>query len=307
MKIRQTELADRDVLMFHLQELFGYSDSYLKAFFDHQVDLTKSYVVEDGGQIIGGILVNLLNMVMHQKVVKVAMCHHLFTTDKQSPDQISQTLINYLTLDLKNRVLFTCLYTKQASIFEPFGFLPVFQKKVYELKRSHIVPMDSAGVRLRVDYDKLVDLSHYFTQYFNGYFVYDQHYFQQMNHVLTSLKGNYITLLNQQENAYLASCRLRIMDQHQVVVDEVFYKDQQSLRRILSFVLAKYPKIKLTSSIIEDFEQTLGARHVENEISMLVLLNQPKLFSKLYNVDVKRADSAIKAFSKPLFNTVFYG
>ena len=125
-----------------------------------------------------------------------------------------------------------------------------------------------------------------------------------MMKLVAAENGQYVSLYNH-ENDLTAHLRMVVHDQD-VIVDELLYKDTASLIKILSYVMSKYPRLEVHVSMVEDLEKLLGAIHLRDEVSMMVKLNDENCFERLFNVKVKRADSAMKAFSKPLFNTDFY-
>lgn len=306
MNIRNVEALDIPYLFSHLQSIFGYSAAFSQMFVEHRLNPKHSYVIIQDKKPIAAIFGNEHEVVMHQRILKVICFHHLYTIEKNNPDQITQTLFNYVLKDYENRYLFTYVQSRLEDIYAPFGFTGAYGLKSYELRRSNIEQMDSVGIRLRIEPEKLIGLYEKFTKYFNGYFIHNEKTFENMVHVLNGYQGNYIALQSDDGKSYKASCRLRFLKDKKIVVDELIYLDQKSLKKILSFILAKYPKITIISSKIESFDQILGAKPLDQFNQWLVKLNQPELFSKLFNVDVKRADSALNAFSKPLFNSEFY-
>lgn len=306
MNIRLSQPQDLSVLRQHFYSCFQVNETYVDAFFKYQFNPKLCYVLADDQLVLGAVYISEREMVLHQKLVKVAVLHHLYVVAVDNQTGLMQVLLNQVLRDIENRYLLTMVASGQESLFEPFGFVNIYQRQLYQLKRSMIAPMDSSRIRLRIEPEMLNDLYRYFTQYFTGYFVHNENDVVAKSALLNAYKGNYIALLDYDEESYSASCHITMDSYANVFVDEILYRDQDSLMRILSFVLAKYPRITISSTVMENYEKSLGATRLQKVNTWMVRLNQPQLFSSLYKIEVNRVDSAMKAFSKPLFNSDFY-
>ncbi len=305
MLIRVANASDTETLYHQWKEVFKFDDyGSIDAYFEYVFKPKNCYVLIIDNQIVSSLMVHPKQMVLHQKIVDVAFIVGVYTIEEYRHQGHMKTLMNYVLKDLEYNYLLTVTQAYSPELYAQFGFEPVFQQRVYQVKRSMIKPMDSVGIRISQELKDNVQLYQYFTKFFNGYFVRDEAYYETMMKVVAAENGQYVSLYNQQQEM-VAHLRMVVHDQ-EVIVDEVLYKDTASMIKILSYVMSKYPRLEVHVSMVENLEKLMGAIHLRNEASMLVKLNDSQLFDRLFKVKVKSADSAMKAFSKPLFNTDFY-
>lgn len=305
MKIRLARPSDNLTLYNHWKDVFNFDDyGSIDAYFEHVYKPENCYVLLIDDEIACSLMVHPHKMVLHQKVVEVAFIVGVYTIEKYRHQGHMKTLLNYVLKDLEYNYLLTLIQAYHPDLYTQFGFENVYQQRVYQVKRSMIKPMDSVGIKISQNLADNVELYQFYTKYFNGYFVRDEEYYHRMMKLVAAENGQYVSLYNH-ENDLTAHLRMVVHDQD-VIVDELLYKDTASLIKILSYVMSKYPRLEVHVSMVEDLEKLLGAIHLRDEVSMMVKLNDENCFERLFNVKVKRADSAMKAFSKPLFNTDFY-
>ncbi|NLW28637.1 MAG: hypothetical protein GXY98_01855, partial [Erysipelothrix sp.] len=91
-----------------------------------------------------------------------------------------------------------------------------------------------------------------------------------------------------------------------VIVDEVVYKDTHSLVKLLSFILTQDPKIEVRMTAVDNLSKIIEKAFPIREKNLMVKLNDYNLFERLFHVKVSTASSAMKVFSRPLFNGESY-
>lgn len=305
MKIRVARPSDNKTLYTQWKDVFNFDDyGSIDAYFEYVYDPKNCYVLLEDNQIISSLMVHPHQMVLHQKIIDVAFIVGVYTIESHRHQGHMKTLLNYVLKDLEYNYLITLIQAYHPKLYTQYGFEEVYQQQVYQVRRSLIKPMDSVGIKISQNLEDNVELYQFFTKYFNGYFVRDEKYYELMMKLVAAENGQYVSLYNQ-ENDMVAHLRMVVHDQD-VIVDEVLYKDTGSLIKILSYVMSKYPRLEVHVSMVENLEKLIGAKKLRDEVSLMVKLNDPQLFERLFNVKVKKADSAMKAFGKPLFNSDFY-
>lgn len=302
--IRLAKSSDMKELYFHWKEVFEFDDhGSIDGYFQHVFKPENCYVYLRDNQIIGSLMVHPKEMVLHGKIINVAYIVGVYTLPDYRHQGVMKDLMNHVVKELEYRYVLTVTQAYNPNLYKQFGFEEVYQQQKYLVKRSMIKPMDSDGIRLSVEPHEVVELYQYFTQYFTGYFVRKEADVIRNSKLVLAENGQSVGLYRQ--NELVAHLRYVVNDTT-IVVDEVLYKDTSALIKILNYVLSKYPKILVSVSMVENLEKLMGAELLEISTSLLVKLNDSTLFEHLYNVKVTKASSAIKAFSKPLFNTDFY-
>ena len=303
MKIRVGHPEDKSIIHSHWKDVFEFDDfGSIDAYFEHVYKPENSYVLIIDNHIVSSLMVHPHELVLHQKVVEVAFIVGVYTIEDYRHQGHMKTLLNYVLKDLEKNYLLTLIQAYHPALYTQFGFEEVYKQKVYQVRRSMIKPMDSTGIKVSQNPKDNLDLYNYYTKYFNGYFVRDEAYYTQMMKLLAAENGQYVSLYNEDLVAHLRF----VVHNQDVIVDEILYKDTNALIKILNYVLTKYPRLQVHVTMVEQLDQLFGAKLLHEEVSLMVKLNDSQLFERLFNVSVKKADSALKAFSKPLFNSDFY-
>ena len=166
-----------------------------------------------------------------------------------------------------------------------------------------IHPMDSHGVKLRLDPKDLLETYLYYSQYFTGYFTRDEAYYLEMMDCVKAENGEFIGVYSDQD---LRAYTRLVRHEQKVIVDEVVYKDTQSLVKLLSFILTQDPKIEVRMTVVDNLTKIIDKAYPNREKSLMVKLNDHNLFERLFHVKVRSASSAMKVFNRPLFNGESY-
>lgn len=264
MLIRVAKPSDTETLYLQWKDVFKFDDyGSIDAYFEFVFKPENCYVLIIDNQIVSSLMVHPKQMVLHQKVIDVAFIVGVYTIEEYRHQGHMKTLMNYVLKDLEYNYVLTLTQAYSPEVYAQFGFEPVYQQRVYQVKRSMIKPMDSVGIKISQELKDNVELYQYFTKFFNGYFVRDESYYEKMMKIVAAENGQYVSLYNQQQEM-VAHLRMVVHDQD-VIVDEVLYKDTASMIKILSYVMSKYPRLEVHVSMVENLEKLMGAIHLRNE------------------------------------------
>lgn len=280
---------------------FGSIDFYFEQVYNPE----NSWVLlDEQEELVSCCQLHPHQMVLHDKIIETTLIVGLFTVSHRQNQGHMKYLLNEIITRQENVEMLTLIQTYDSTMYRSFGFEPVYEQLVYSIDRSMIEVMDSMGVRLNVANKDLLQLYQFYTQYFNGYFVREEEYYVSMKQSLRAEDGRYIGVYDNDTNLR-ASIRM-IARGNKAVIDELVYKDTISILKLLSFVLSQYPKVEVVTTLVEDLQKIIPMATLRRRVSTHVRLNQPHVFERLYKVKVRTADSAMKAFRKPLFNSDYY-
>ena len=120
-------------------------------------------------------------------------------------------------------------------------------------------------MRLNIANADLLELYQYYTKYFNGYFVRNEAYYEQMKQHLRAIDGRYIGVYDAQ-GELRASVRMSSKSQ-EAMIDEIVYKDTASILKLLSFVLSQYSSLQLHMSLVEDIKKIVPEALVSKQVA----------------------------------------
>lgn len=303
MKVMKASEAHRSIIYEHWKQYFMQDPRNIDSYFEHFYNGEQSYVLLDEQQAIASCQVAPHQMVLHGKTIDTSILHSFYTIEERRYQGYLEYLLNRVLMERENLELITLVHQRDFDLNQ-FRFEPVFFHQVCNIKRNMIPITDSSGVRLNIANADLLELYQYYTKYFNGYFVRNEAYYEQMKQHLRAIDGRYIGVYDAQ-GELRASVRMSSKSQ-EAMIDEIVYKDTASILKLLSFVLSQYSSLQLHMSLVEDIKKIVPEALVSKQVHLYARLNHSSLFERLYNVKVRTSDSAINAFQKPLFNSDSY-
>lgn len=302
MKVTRASDVHKDIIRQHWHQIFTKEQvGDIDYYFDELYDAQNCIVLVENNQVLASCQIHPYQMMCHDRIIETSLLHGFYTIEERRHEGLMKHLIHRVLMEREYLELLTLVAGDVEMDMTPFNFEPVFYQQVYTIRRSMIPIMDSTGVRLNIADSELLELYQYYTKYFNGYFIRNESYYEQMKQTLRHNDGRYVGVYDTQGDLR-ASIRLKVKNQ-EAQVDELIYKDTASILKLLSFVLSQFQTIVLHVSLAEDIQKIVPEALVIKEISLYARLNQPSLFERLYKVKVKTSDSALNAFQRPLFNS----
>ncbi len=301
LQFRQIKPDEVSLLKEYWLHFFSQPDPLaIDYYFQYEFRCDKTYVLILDGELIGSATLEPYEMELHGKVLQTSLIVGVFVVEKFQGQGYMTFMMNYLTKFLESREMVTCIQEEVEGLYNRYGFEDVFPQNVWEIKRYMIPPMSSEGIRYVLDPVDCLELYEYFTRYFTGYFKRDVRYYENLRQEVHVTKKQMISFYEHQQ---LMATGLVIFDQEIGYVTELLYRDSKSLLTVLNYFLSMVPTLKVHTSKIEDLSKIIEEATAESSNWMKVRLNDKDAFNRLYKVDIKRAQSAMTAFGKPVFNS----
>ena len=269
-------------------------------YFQHEFSCDKTYVLMLEDQIIGSATLEPYEMVLHGKVLKTTLIVGVFVIEPFQKQGYMTFMMNYLTKFLETQEIVTCIQEEIPGLYNRYGFEDCYPQNIWEVKRYMIPPMSSQGIRYVLNPADCVELYEYFTRYFTGYFKRDIPYYERLRQEVHTTKKQMISYY---QNNQLMATGLAFFDKEVGYVTELLYRDAHSMLTILNYFLSMVPTLQVHTSKVEDLSKVIEEASAQSSNWMKVKLNNREAFNRLYKVDIRRAQSAMTAFGKPVFNS----
>ena len=136
-----------------------------------------------------------------------------------------------------------------------------------------------------------------FSAIFDCYYDRDLNYYSDLIRRVTCCDEQIATYY---EGDQLQAYCIYVDKKDEVLISEIIYLDSLSLMKLLKYVLDHYLYVCVEVSESERLERVFKQSIPRTHAHTMVRLNQPKLYNKLFNVDVKNTKQFISSLKKPI-------
>lgn len=196
--------------------------------------------------------------------------------------------------------LMTLVYTNFPKLFESRSFQSISKTKYYWIAGNKCIKGNDKHIRF---YNKSIDLYPLykeFMSYFDGSIVLTK---QQFDHKLQYEIANKksVAIMYNDDNEIRGFAIYKVLDSH-VKIDMIVYLDAMAIYDLLKYLAIRNEAISFVASQDERFEKLFPFDFPRNQGTVLVRLNNYKLFSKWLGKDVRNSKQAYQEIEKPIWN-----
>lgn len=275
------------------------SKAYLSFYFKHLFDEGKCLYLPQDDKIISSLQV-------HEHVMKFCgrklQCSYILGV-ATLPDYRRRGHMRHLmdsVLDeLSHNHLITLIEGFNPKLYEPFGFMSVYQGKTYTINTHYFDKVNTAGVSHHVNATELAQLYQNYSRHFDCAYVRDVHYFDLFLKRSVLDHGNICVYRNKNHDV----CGYAVYTENsvEVKVSEIVYLDSIALMKMLRYISKGYPDVTVTVSQSEKLERLFPLTIPKKDAVTMARINNYELFNKLYNQKAKTSNDAFALCKKPIF------
>jgi predicted acetyltransferase len=207
-------------------------------------------------------------------------------------------LMNTVLDACEHAELITLIQAYDLQLYLPFGFQVLYERSFYTLDRDDVQRTNNVGCV----YDPpALDLLKCYSAYisrFNGFYARDLDYFVSYKKEIAAEGGKVIGYYGQ-DHQIQAYCTM-LLDRQKADVEEIIYLDSLSLIKMINAALQERNTITINVSKAENLSLLFPRAPREDRGSTLVRLNNPELYSRLFNTKVETVQEAFALSEKPL-------
>lgn len=271
----------------------GYTDFYFKSIYRNEDTFVKK--VQD--EVVGCCSKHTHTLMLHGRLLRCSMILGMAVKPQWRKHGIMHELMATLLDEIDHQELVSMIQAYQPSLYEPFGFETVYQRRTWTIRRQELKRIKPEITTTLFPKDCL-KLYGQFVSRFNGYIVRDLDYFETMMKEIEAESGKMIAFYNGREMEGYATLYL---ENNQLVIKECLYLTSTALLHMVNYALSLKPQVLLETSAAENLTRVFPYSAYEDSGYTMVRLNNPELFNRLYNCQVKTAKEAMLMGGKPLY------
>lgn len=271
-----------------------YVDYYYKNIYNPEHSLV---MIEDSR------LTSVLTRIPHElmfngRVLRASMISGIATHPGYRNRGYMTTMMNQCLDEVNHSELLTLIQTEKPQLYEPFGFEMLYGKHITTLTRDELSRLTNEGCLMDPSEEEMLKLYAKYTHHFNGYYIRDLSYFTAMKGEVAALGGKIFAYYEEGE---IQGYAVMTPQGKEIVVEECLYLNVRALYKLLNLALQQRPVAHVYTSDAEDLSIFFPNATIMHVSYTMVRLNNPELFNRLYQTDIKNVKELLDISNKPLF------
>lgn len=296
--IRFGKERDKEILkQLCIQSQSAKQEKFLEYYFDHNYKSANVLVSELDGKLVSQLHVNEHILSLHNKKMLVSYLSGISTHYDYRERGIMRDLLDLAIEDVSLNHLFTFVEAYHPKLFEKYGFELLNSRKRYVVYKEDLFKVNTLGVSNQFEVHELVSIYKQFSKIFDCYYERNESYYTNKIHELRYCGAQICTY---HENGVSKGYCVYYEKDSEVIVSEILYLDALSLMKMLRYVVGYHSSVVVEVSENERLEKIFKQSIPRTYSHLLVRLNQPKLYSKLFNENVKNTKQFIQSLKKPI-------
>lgn len=271
---------------------------FMDYFFRNVFRPEYAYADVENGRVAGSVMRIPHAVIFNGRVLQESMISRACTL----PDFRNQGIMH----DLMETVIDACSHTELITLMpadqnkngSQWGFEPVAWRTDYLLTREDVKRITNFGCAFEPSPLDMLRVYSAYIRRFNGFYARDLEYFVRYKKEINA-RGGKIVAYYDARNVIQGYAAILIRGR-EAVVEECVYLNSIALNKVLNAALQERSSVHLHTSKAENLSSLFPNAAHEDYPSTLARLNDPELFSRLFNADVKTVQDAFALSRKPL-------
>lgn len=214
-------------------------------------------------------------------------------------DKILNTVID----NLEHSELVSLVNTKNVDLFLKYGFRVLYRRNEYELTRDDVQRITNDGCIYDPSAIDMLKLYSSFMRRFNGYRIKTLEDFEKLRQGLNEQGGRIVAYY---ENNEIKGYAVMKVENKVIHIGECIYSDTLSLFKLLNVALQQRHTVYLNVSSAEKLDKLFPNAKYKVKDFMMMRLNNPELFNRLFNCSLVSVEEILLLSSKPLYISDLY-
>ncbi len=272
------------------------SDSQ-ELYFQHQFNYHNVLVNEVNGQLKASLQINHQPMMLKDKRIMCSVITGEFSDGRNSA--YLGELLEDTIRQLQVMTLVSAVFGTPASRYQKLGFEPVYNRRVYTVRRSALKNVADSGISRKFKLSELRDLYREFTSHFDGYLLRSDGYWMNLMDYYTFM--NYFVVVFRDAAKKAQGYMVYHSERDTLIVDEIVYRSGLALMRLLAYATRVKPQVSVKVSQYEDLSIAIPDARFKLEANCSIRINDLEMHNRLYKENCDSAVTAMLNSTKPLW------
>lgn len=271
---------------------------YFEHFFRYLYRPEFFYVDMENKQVAASICRIPHAVMFNGRVLQMSMLSHAGTLPEFRNEGRMKKMIDTAVDACSHSELITLVSAEYGESYRPYGFEPIYRRTSYLLGREDI-KTSSYGCAYEPRPLDMLKVFSAFIRRFNGYYARDLDYFVNLKREIAARGGKIVAFYD--EKKQIRGYATVINTGKEAVVEECIYLDSMALCKLISAALQDRASVRIHVSEAENLSKLFPNAERKDYPEVLAKLNEPKLFSRLFNTEVRTVQEAYAMSGKPLY------
>ena len=271
---------------------------YTEFFFKNIYKPENCFVNIVDGKIVSTIVRNPHELMFNGRVLATSMLVGAATLPNEQNNGYMKQLLDTVLDACDHSELITLIQTETPELYEQYGFRTIYNRRDYTIERKDLSTITNFGCAYEPTPIDLLKVYSAFIKRFNGFFPRDLDYFVRYRQQVIALGGKIVAYYD--SKSQIRGYAVMIPQGNELRVEEIVYLDSMSLTKLCNAALQERRVIHLLVSDAEDFSKLFPEAPYKKFPSTMVRLNDPILFSRVYNKKIASVQEAFSLSTKPL-------
>jgi len=271
---------------------------YFEYFFRHLYK-PEYFYVDVENQTVAACICRIPHDVMFNgRILRMSMLSLACTMPEYRNEGRIRRLIE-TTLDAcEHSELITLVPGEYSEAYRMYGFLPVYFRSEYTVARDSSRRVTTIGCAYEPNPVDMLDVYSRFIRRFNGFYARNVDYFANLKREIAARGGKIVAYYNEKDK--IQGYATILINGREVTVEECVYMDSMALNKLISAAMQERATVHLRVSDAENLLRLFPNAVKVSYPSVLARLNDPALFSRLFNTEVSDIKAAYAISQLPL-------
>ena len=271
-----------------------YIDYYFRTLYKEE----NCYVDIEDDKVVSVLMRNPHTLMFNGRPIRTSMILGVATLPEYQNQGHMKKLMDVVMDAVDHSELLTLVQTEEPALYEPYGFETVYRRSKYTLERKDVKRTTNYGCAYEPAPIDLLQAYSIFIKKFNGFYARDLEYFVNYKKEIKALGGKFVAYYDGKNR--IQGYAAMIPQGNELRIDEIVYLDGMSLMKLCNACLLEKKVIHLYVSEAEDLSIVFPEAKMKTYPSTMVRLNNPRLFSRLFNKKVGNVKEAFAIGYRPL-------
>lgn len=273
----------------------GYTDYFFRTLYCPE----NTLVLKESGNIVSTLMRIPHEIMLNGRIVRASMILGVATVVSHRRQGCMHQLMSDVLDELEHRELVTLIQAYTPSMYTQFGFEMVYYRRRYTVKRSQLPRYSNEGVTYKVNARDLMDVYVAFVRRFNGYYLREEHHFDQLMEEAAAEGGRIIAYYD--ANGQIQGYASLYQTAKGIELRECIYLNSVALVKLINLALQLKDEVIVHTTNAEHLEKIIPGITWQDYGFTMARINDYDLFNRLYGSHAATPAEAFALGGKPLF------
>ncbi len=275
-------------------------DPRFTEYFFHQVyQPSYGYACVENGQVKGSVCCIPHAFMFNGRVLQASMLSKLAILPGENKEAITDELMECILDRSDHQELITLLKPEEEGNYQKYGFKRIFDRSRYTIRREDMTQtISNLGCSFDPSPVDMLKVYVGFIRRFNGFYARDFEYFVNLKKEIVARGGKIVAYYNSKEK--IQGYATILIEGKTARIEECVYLESTALMKLINAALQERGTIYLEVTPEENIAMLFPNSEKLFTHEVYARLNNPELFSRLFNTHVETIEEAFQLSHKPL-------